>query len=123
MARLNQQKTQPFAMPDPNTQAANPVPTPAPKPSVKMQVFQAVSDAFPGKNVSVIEYELGNPKLGGGIVPHIGVKVQLSFPAGSFAVAGRVPETADDAAIAQLIGRLKADALKHEAILTPRVAI
>jgi hypothetical protein len=91
----------------------------------KTTIYQRVSDAFPGKAISVVEYELGHSKLAnrGIIVPHIGVKVQITTAKGNFAVAAMVPETASDADITQLVGRLKADVLKHEDILTPKVAI
>lgn len=98
---------------------------PAAKPSLKATLFDKVSEAFPGKQVTITEYDLGHTKLQnrGITVPHIGVKVQFSTVRGDFAIASMIPENADNAAIEQLLGRLKADAIKHEAKLTPQQVI
>ncbi len=95
------------------------------QPNLKALLFQKISDTFPNKAVSIVDYELGHSKLANRniTVPQIGIKVQFTTAKGNFAIAGMIPENADGAAIEQLIGRMKADALKHEAILTPSVAL
>jgi hypothetical protein len=98
---------------------------PAAKPSLKATLFEKVSEAFPGKQVTITEYDLGHTKLQnrGITVPQIGVKVQFNTLKGNFAIASMIPETAGDADVTQLIGRLKADAIKHEAKLTPSAVV
>lgn len=119
---LPPQQTQPDAVVEPNQPMRQ---VAAPKLNIKTLLLQKVSDTFPNSTVSVVNYELGHPKLQnrGITVPQIGVKVQFTTPKGSFGVAGMIPETADEAAVDQLLGRFKADAIKYEDALTPRAAV
>jgi hypothetical protein len=90
-------------------------------PSLKSQLFEAASAAFPTGEVSVKILTPDDPKLARRNFTDNQVYVRVRFE--GYAVAGFIPETSKPDEMDKLIVRLKHDARTSAAALKPQPAI